>query len=80
MPQHKRDIKLLKSPKEGYRDWEGFEVPGFAQPREEQADGRLMAAADPRGECKAALSSAFCDSNRAQGNGMELRQGRQGLG
>ena len=26
----------------------------------------------------AALSSALCDSDRARGNGMELRQGRSG--
>ena len=28
----------------------------------------------------AALSSALCDSDRARGNGMELRQGRGGWG
>ena len=52
------------------------EVPGFVQSRTEEVEGR------PRGGCShregsrgAALSSALCDSNRAQGNGMELCQG-----
>ena len=35
-----------------------------------------MAAAAPHRERRAALSSALCDSDRARGNGMELRQGR----
>ena len=35
-----------------------------------------MAAAAPHRERRAALSSALCGSDRARGNGMELRQGR----
>ena len=37
----------------------------------------LMGAAAPHRERRAALSSALCDSHRAQGNGMELCQGRE---
>jgi len=40
----------------------------------------LMAAAAPHRERRAALSSALCDSDRARGNGMELRQGRGSWG
>jgi len=37
-----------------------------------------MAAAAPHREWRAALNSAFCDSDRARGNSMELCWGRIG--
>jgi len=39
-----------------------------------------MVAAAPHREGRAALSSALCDSDRAQGNSMELCQGRGSWG
>ena len=53
------------------------EAPGFAQCRTKELRGGLMVATVPHEESGgAALSSAFCDSNRARGDGMELCQGR----
>ena len=49
---------------------------GVLSPEQSRLRGGLMAAAAPHREGRAALSSALCDSNRARGNGMELRQGR----
>ena len=56
------------------------EVPGCAQPRAEELNGDFMTAAAPHREQRAALSSAFCDSDRARGDGVELCQGRGSWG
>ena len=55
-------------------------VTGCAQHRAEELRGAIMAAAAPHREQRAVLNSALCDSNRAQGNGMELCQGRGSWG
>jgi len=39
-----------------------------------------MAAAAPHGEWRTVLNSALCDSDRSQGNNMELCQGRSNWG
>jgi len=51
-----------------YKKWHKF-----VQCRAEELRGGVMAAAAPHREQRAALSSALCDSHRAQGNGMELQ-------
>ena len=45
---------------------------GLFSPEQSRLRGGLTAAAAPRSERRAALSSALCDSYRARGNGMEL--------
>lgn len=69
VPQY-QDIKLIECPKKGYEDDEGSrgvdirreaEVPGFAQPRAEQAEGRPHGGSSSltRGAEGQALSSAL---------------------
>jgi len=72
------ECKIIRQcPKQGYEDskdlegqnvWGAAEVPVFAQCRVSRLRGGLMAAAAPHMERRAALSSALCDSNKAQGN------------
>ena len=53
----------------------------FVQHRAEEAEGRLHSSLQLlTGSGGAVLSSALCDSDRARGNGMELRQGRGSWG
>ena len=47
-------------------------MPWSDQHRAEELRGGLVVAAALTGSGGAALSSALCDSDRAQGNGMEL--------
>lgn len=83
-------MKTLEHPKEGYEDGEwsrGKSVGGVAEvpcsfwPRAEQAEGRphggCSSSQEVEGQCWVLLSG---DSNRTQGNGMELHQGRAKLG
>lgn len=56
------------------------EDPWCAQHSAEELRGGLVAAAAPQRERRAVLSSALGDSNGAQGNGMELCQGRGSWG
>ena len=51
---------------------------GLFSPEQSRLRGGLTAAAAPRSEWRAALSSALCDSYRARGNGMELCMERGG--
>ena len=53
------------------------EVRGCAQHRAEELRGGLMAAAAPHRERRAALSSALCDSDRAEGTAWSCVRGGQ---
>jgi len=54
------------------------ELPGFVQPRAEELRGGLMAAAAPHRERRAALSSALCDSDGAEGTAWSCVRGGAG--
>ena len=56
------------------------EVRGCAQHRAEELRGGLMAAAAPHRERRAALSSALCDSDRAEGTAWSCVRGGAALG